>query len=158
MRLIGLVVILLVAGLSEAGEVSNAVASRYDSICLIRGPGMEGSGSYLGDRLVLSAHHVTSGGVTQVVFPDGERHTGRVVKSDARLDLSLIELTRFPAPRGMPVAGEQTLANGIGVIGGWSTNKAGYRPGTVARWANREGDPDAKMWVQVNAAKYGPGN
>ena len=66
-----------------------------------------GSGTYIGDGLVLSCSHLYRGEDTQktnVLFNNGESYTGRLVNVDDKWDQSLIELDRKPDRDGTPIA------------------------------------------------------
>jgi hypothetical protein len=61
------------------------------------------SGTYLGDRLVLSCAHLFKGEPSTratALFPDGFSHQGLVLSLDQQWDQSLIELTTSPAAPG----------------------------------------------------------
>lgn len=105
-------------------ELPTAVRQCYHSLVRIHCEPWAGSGTYLGNRLVLTCEHVLRNGSTTITvsFPSGATCQARAVASDAASDLALLELLESaPAEaRGVPLAetapsvGELIYAAGYG--------------------------------------------
>lgn len=109
------------------GELPEAVRHCYHSIVRVRCEPWAGSGTYLGDRLVLTCEHVLRNGSSTitVTFPSGVACSARAVASDPGADLALVELLEAaPAQaQGVPLAdstpnvGERIYTAGYGRSG-----------------------------------------
>jgi hypothetical protein len=108
----------------SAQELPAWTGNRADHVCRIckpeGGSRSWGSGTYLGARLVLTAHHVTgAGGTVWCYFRDGTTIRGAVVGADATWDIALVEMEEAHAALpGVPLRdtnvgpGEQVYAMG----------------------------------------------
>jgi S1-C subfamily serine protease len=78
-----------------------------------------GSGFFVApDKILTNAHVVCPGGTLQVKTADGRKGTGREVRSDARLDLALVEvegLAGVPLPLGD--AGDVRVGDRVAIVG-----------------------------------------
>lgn len=106
------------------GEIPEPVTNCYHSLVQVRCGQWGGSGTYLGDRLVITCEHVLrdGSGSAQVTFPGGSAVSTRALAVDAASDLALLELLG-PAPAeavgvaladGRPSLGEVVYSAGYG--------------------------------------------
>ena len=90
------IVVFLAAAVAFGQDLSNVVRLQCGSSVA--------SGTYLGDRLVLSCAHLFKGEPSKqatALFPDGSSHVGSVASLDQQWDQSLIELTTSPVAPGV---------------------------------------------------------
>lgn len=105
-------------------EIPEAVRQCYNSLVSIRCGSWGGSGTYLGDKLVITCEHVLrdASGTARVEFPSGAAINARVLATEPAADLALLELLQ-PAPaeaagialaEGEPALGELVYSAGYG--------------------------------------------
>lgn len=130
-----------------------AVQQRLENVCRIYCPlspnqGAAGSGTYLGDGLVLTAHHVIDGhsprvGAITATFPDaqgrpvGAKSRARVLAVDATWDQALLQLENPPQLRGVPLARRNPQPGDAAILAGYSTGRLALRPGRVVQYTGR---------------------
>ncbi len=104
-------------------DIPDAVADCRDSIVKIRAGEWGGSGTYIGDGLVITCEHVCRGASeVKVYFPTGEEMTANVIAAENGSDLAVVQLVGTPphTARGVPVCttpaatGERIFAAGYG--------------------------------------------
>jgi len=142
---------------TAAGQaIPAAVRAQLPNVCQIwtqdgGGSGSMGSGTYLGDRLILTAWHVirdARGQQARVVFPDaaGEprafQSTARVLAASAKWDQALLELSQAPPKlRGVQLAAANPKRGDWAILAGYSTKRLAMRPGRVVEFWNN-GNPN----------------
>jgi hypothetical protein len=111
-----------------AGEIPEAVKQCYHSLVRIHCDPWGGSGTYLGQGMVLTCEHVVrdAQGAVRVRFPGGEVVEAAVLASDYAWDVALLEL-KGHAPRSArgividqspPQVGQTVYSAGYGKQGG----------------------------------------
>ena len=123
-------------------ELPEAVYAQRVNVVRIQYGRSQGSGTYLGDRLVLTCSHLLRGereGLTaDVKFAFGKRYRGTVLKYDFGYDIALLELDQSPPYVGVPFA-EANPRQGDFVTfmgfpqGAW--NLYGVRPAQVVEYS-----------------------
>ncbi len=114
MRVLIFLMCLLYCGQAASQDLANVV--------IVRCGRSAGSGTYIGDRLVLTCQHIYRGEnttVTSVTFPSGEVSSAKLLKSDPLWDQALVEVSTAPPQllgaelsRANPKAGDQLIAAG----------------------------------------------
>lgn len=124
-----------------AGDVPDAVHARAADVVRVQSGRSLGSGTYIGDRLVLTAAHVAGDASAVVTFRTAGAHAGRFVAIDRRWDLALVELHQQPAGvAGAPLARDNPRPGDPLVLGGYSAQRLLFRPGHCSGFkTNREG-------------------
>ncbi len=87
-------------------EIPEAVKQCYHSLVRIRCEKWGGSGTYLGDRLVITCEHVVRAATAavRVEFPGGQAVEARVLATDFAADLALLELLGDPPADAKAIA------------------------------------------------------
>ena len=97
-------------------------------------------------KILTAAHMVQTADVASVEFPDGQEITARVIGSDVRSDVALLQLKRVPmgiAPATLGDSSKVEVGDQIFVIGApygiSQTLTAGHVSGR--HWLNRNDEP-----------------
>lgn len=116
-------------------SVPDAVRQCRDSIVKIKNGSWGGSGTYIGDGLVISCEHVCRGAQSiDVTFPTGETMQATVLGQDHDADLAVAQLTAPPpaGALGVPVVTEEARPGERIYMAGYGSNRSLVCvPGTI---------------------------
>lgn len=146
-----------------AGRTPAAVHAQVANVCRVRSGNSMGSGTYLGQGIVVSAWHVFRGESSTCVctFPVRGALTdqvrGRLVGYDSTWDIAVIRLDGKPRiATGVPVAGRTPAKGELAVSAGYSSGRLLLLPGRVTDRTMPVNARTDGYWIDVdNAAASG---
>ena len=155
----------LVIGSTRAGAprtnppgVPVDVMAQAPAVCRVTCGSSVGSGCYIGDGLALTCRHLFDGErarAGRATFPNGDRYAWRLVAILADWDSALVEFSAKPRNlRGVRLAAANPRAGEPLYLAGWSTGRAGFRPGRFSAAVGRPGGTMAD-WGQMAAGANG---
>lgn len=151
------ILVSLLAG-QVVAQVPAQVLEQGRQVCRVQVGSSIGSGCYLGDGLILTCRHLFDGeqaraGVAE--FPSGARFGWQLVALLAEWDAALIETSaRPPMLAGVEIATRNPTRGEALYLCGWSSGRAGFRPG---RYQRAVGRPGGRMldWGRMQRGQHG---
>lgn len=143
---------------APATDVETAARSILQSVVQVRTAAGSGSGFVLdGAGHVLTNHHVVDGSSrVRLVLPDGSSVDGRVVGSDERGDIAVIEAAGLPGPASLGTSADLRIGQQVIAVGSPLGLNGTVTSGIVSA-VDRATAADAQRLVQTDAS-INPGN